>query len=147
MWQIIAEMHPYVSLFLFTLVDVLGFSIILPLFPYLTKNIMSPVEVGFLQSSNALAQLVATPLIGALSDKWVPEQETQPSILSIEFHWKLLKILIFEALTLLDMDADLYCLFQSFQHLFHFWFLPMLRRNFGFSSLVFWMDWLVEISL
>lgn len=109
-------MHPYVSLFLFTLVDVLGFSIILPLFPYLTKNIMSPVEVGFLQSSNALAQLVATPLIGALSDKWVPEQETQSSILSIEFHWKLSKILIFEALTLLDMDADLYCLFQSFQH-------------------------------
>lgn len=62
-------MRVYISLFFFTLVEVLGFSIILPLFPYLTKNIMSPVEVGFLQSSNALAQLAATPIIGALSDK------------------------------------------------------------------------------
>jgi len=64
------KVSPLVSLFLFTLVDVLGFSIILPLFPYLTKNIMTPTEVGFLQSSNALAQLVATPIIGALSDMY-----------------------------------------------------------------------------
>lgn len=64
-------MHPYVSLFLFTLIDVLGFSIVLPLFPFLAKNFnMTPVEVGLLQSSNALAQLVATPVIGALSDKY-----------------------------------------------------------------------------
>jgi MFS family permease len=65
-------MHPYVSLFLFTLIDVLGFSIVLPLFPFLATNFdMSPVEVGLLQSSNAFAQLVATPIIGALSDKYV----------------------------------------------------------------------------
>jgi DHA1 family tetracycline resistance protein-like MFS transporter len=64
-------MHPYYSLFLFTLIDVWGFSIVLPLFPFLAKNFnMTPVEVGLLQSSNALAQLVATPVIGALSDKY-----------------------------------------------------------------------------
>eukprot|EP01120_Amphizonella_sp_Union-15-10_P014102 TRINITY_DN6727_c0_g1_i1.p1 TRINITY_DN6727_c0_g1~~TRINITY_DN6727_c0_g1_i1.p1 ORF type:complete len:388 (-),score=25.06 TRINITY_DN6727_c0_g1_i1:91-1254(-) len=57
-------------LFLFVLVDVLGFSLILPLFPYLTKEYgMTPTQIGFLQTSNALAQLFAVPVIGSLSDR------------------------------------------------------------------------------
>jgi len=44
-------------LLLFVFVDVLGFSIVLPLFPYLTAVVkMDPLEVGLLQSSNALGK-------------------------------------------------------------------------------------------
>jgi len=51
-------MSPLVSLFLFVLVDILGFSIVLPLFPYLSKEYgMSPTEIGLLQTSNAIAQV------------------------------------------------------------------------------------------
>jgi len=52
-------------------VDVLGFSIVLPLLPYLSTHYgMTPLLVGLLQSSNALSQLVAVPVIGTFSDKW-----------------------------------------------------------------------------
>jgi DHA1 family tetracycline resistance protein-like MFS transporter len=64
-------MNPLVSLFLFVLVDILGFSIVLPLFPYLSKQYgMTPTQIGLLQTSNALAQLFAVPIIGILSDKY-----------------------------------------------------------------------------
>mmetsp|Transcript_21430 Transcript_21430/g.23933 ORF Transcript_21430/g.23933 Transcript_21430/m.23933 type:complete len:212 (-) Transcript_21430:12-647(-) len=64
-------MSPWPLLLLFVLVDVLGFSLVLPLFPYFTKELgMSPTMVGLLQASNALAQLFAVPVIGALSDKF-----------------------------------------------------------------------------
>lgn len=72
--RIMAKVHGNLSinlcLFFFTLVEVLGFTIILPLFPYLTKDIMSPVEVGYLSASNALCQMIATPIMGSLSDKY-----------------------------------------------------------------------------
>ena len=59
------------SLFLFVLVDILGFSIVLPLMPYLSSQFsLSATSVGLLQSSNALAQLVAVPFIGSLSDQY-----------------------------------------------------------------------------
>eukprot|EP01125_Pyxidicula_operculata_P014211 TRINITY_DN4730_c0_g1_i1.p1 TRINITY_DN4730_c0_g1~~TRINITY_DN4730_c0_g1_i1.p1 ORF type:complete len:449 (-),score=71.94 TRINITY_DN4730_c0_g1_i1:74-1420(-) len=65
------RMEPLPILFLFVLVDVLGFSIVLPLLPYLTEQYgMSATTVGLLQASNALAQLVAVPIIGGLSDQW-----------------------------------------------------------------------------
>jgi DHA1 family tetracycline resistance protein-like MFS transporter len=55
--------------FLFVFVDILGFSIVLPLFPYWrTLFGASPVAVGLLGTANALAQLVAAPVIGVLSD-------------------------------------------------------------------------------
>jgi DHA1 family tetracycline resistance protein-like MFS transporter len=64
-------MSPLVSLFLFVLVDILGFSIVLPLFPYLSKEYgLNPTEIGLLQTSNAIAQLIAVPFIGILSDKY-----------------------------------------------------------------------------
>jgi len=49
----------------------LGFSLVLPLMPSLIRQLqMTPTEIGFLQSSNAIAQLFAVPFIGALSDKY-----------------------------------------------------------------------------
>ena len=64
-------MSPFVSLFLFVLIDVLGFSLVLPLFPYLRKDFsMSYTTLGYLQASNAVAQLFAVPVIGSFSDKF-----------------------------------------------------------------------------
>lgn len=64
-------MSPLFSLFLFVLVDVLGFSLVLPLFPYMRREFsMSYTELGWLQASNAIAQLISVPIIGSLSDKY-----------------------------------------------------------------------------
>ena len=50
---------------LFVFVDILGFSIILPLLPYYCDIFhASPSAIGCLMSSNALAQLVAAPVLG-----------------------------------------------------------------------------------
>lgn len=63
-------MSPTFILFLFVLIDVLGFSLVLPLFPYLRKEFgMSYTTLGYLQASNAVAQLLCVPIIGSLSDK------------------------------------------------------------------------------
>eukprot|EP01122_Echinamoeba_exundans_P017681 TRINITY_DN956_c0_g1_i1.p1 TRINITY_DN956_c0_g1~~TRINITY_DN956_c0_g1_i1.p1 ORF type:complete len:399 (+),score=40.35 TRINITY_DN956_c0_g1_i1:1217-2413(+) len=64
-------MSPLISLFLFVLIDILGFSLVLPLFPYYTTEYgMSPIEIGLLQTSNAAAQFLAVPVLGSLSDKY-----------------------------------------------------------------------------
>lgn len=64
-------MSPLFSLFLFALIDILGFSLVLPLFPYFTNHYgMTPLEIGLLQTSNAAAQFIAVPIIGSLSDKY-----------------------------------------------------------------------------
>lgn len=50
---------------LFVFLDILGFSIILPLLPYYCDVYnATPWEIGCLMSSNALAQLVAAPMLG-----------------------------------------------------------------------------------
>ena len=65
------KIPPIYSLFLFVIIDVLGFSLVLPLFPYLRKEFqMSYNQLGYLQASNAIAQLLFVPVIGALSDKY-----------------------------------------------------------------------------
>lgn len=65
------KIPPIYSLFLFVIVDVLGFSLVLPLFPYLRRDFgMTYNQLGYLQASNALSQLIAVPIIGALSDKY-----------------------------------------------------------------------------
>jgi DHA1 family tetracycline resistance protein-like MFS transporter len=51
-------------------VDLLGFSLILPLLPYYAETFgASPTQVGFLVASYALAQLVGAPILGAFSDR------------------------------------------------------------------------------
>eukprot|EP01129_Flabellula_baltica_P014451 TRINITY_DN6913_c0_g1_i1.p1 TRINITY_DN6913_c0_g1~~TRINITY_DN6913_c0_g1_i1.p1 ORF type:complete len:391 (+),score=42.56 TRINITY_DN6913_c0_g1_i1:107-1279(+) len=56
---------------LFVIIDVLGFSLILPLLPYLTKQFaINAFYVGILQSCNSVAQLISVPFIGSISDNY-----------------------------------------------------------------------------
>ena len=55
----------------FVFVDLLGYSLILPLLPYYAGTFGATLTlVGLLGTSNALAQLVAAPFIGRLSDRY-----------------------------------------------------------------------------
>ncbi|MGD1991704.1 MAG: MFS transporter [Anaerolineae bacterium] len=54
----------------FVFVDLLGYSLFLPLLPYYAETLgATPSLVGFLVASNALAQLLAAPVVGRLSDR------------------------------------------------------------------------------
>ncbi|HQY94066.1 MFS transporter [Caldilinea sp.] len=58
------------TIFLIVFVDLLGFSLILPLLPYYAEQYgASEVTVGLLTASYAAAQLVGAPLLGRLSDQ------------------------------------------------------------------------------
>lgn len=58
-------------LFLFVFVDVLGFSLILPLLPYYAATFGATAEVvGLLLGANALTQLMGAPILGRLSDRY-----------------------------------------------------------------------------
>jgi len=58
-------------LFIFVFVDVLGFSLILPLLPYYAATFGATAEVvGLLLGVNALTQLLGAPVIGRLSDRF-----------------------------------------------------------------------------
>lgn len=57
-------------IFAVVLVDMLSFSIVLPLLPYLAKSIgASATQIGLLTAMYPLAQMVAAPLLGRLSDR------------------------------------------------------------------------------
>jgi MFS transporter, DHA1 family, tetracycline resistance protein len=63
--------NPLPILFAFVIVDLLGFSLILPLLPYFAKTFSaSAFVIGLLGTANALAQVVAAPLIGRFSDRF-----------------------------------------------------------------------------
>jgi DHA1 family tetracycline resistance protein-like MFS transporter len=63
--------RPLLVIFLTILVNLIGFGIIIPLLPfYATTFGASPLVVGLLFASFSLAQLFASPLLGAWSDKW-----------------------------------------------------------------------------
>ncbi len=52
-------------------VDLLGFSLILPLLPFYAETFgASPTMVGFLVASYAVAQLFGAPILGGLSDRY-----------------------------------------------------------------------------
>jgi len=58
-------------LFAFVFVDLLGYSLILPLLPYYAETFgAGAVLVGLLTTSNALAKFIASPFIGRLSDRY-----------------------------------------------------------------------------
>jgi DHA1 family tetracycline resistance protein-like MFS transporter len=60
-----------VLIFGFVLIDLLGYSLILPLLPYYAEAYGATVAlVGLLGTSNALAQLIASPFIGRFSDRF-----------------------------------------------------------------------------
>jgi MFS transporter, DHA1 family, tetracycline resistance protein len=55
----------------FVFLDLLGYSLILPLLPYYAENFGATVFlVGMLGTVNALGQLIAAPIIGRLSDRY-----------------------------------------------------------------------------
>lgn len=62
---------PLFAIFLIVAVDVLGFTMILPLLPfYAQKYGASPFVVGVLATTFAVCQLVSGPFLGRLSDKY-----------------------------------------------------------------------------
>lgn len=61
---------PLIPIFLIVFVGLLGFGIILPLLPLYAEQFgASPFTVGVLLASYSLMQLLATPYLGALSDR------------------------------------------------------------------------------
>lgn len=59
------------SIFLVVFIDLLGFSLILPLLPYLAKTYQaSDFQVGLLVAVYAGASLIGAPLLGRLSDRY-----------------------------------------------------------------------------
>ncbi|MEY4168445.1 MAG: MFS transporter [Blastocatellia bacterium] len=61
----------FVPIFIVVFVDLLGFSIILPLLPYYAGEFgASPPLIGFLISSYSICQFVAAPILGDLSDRF-----------------------------------------------------------------------------
>lgn len=60
-----------VQILIFVFVDVLGFSLILPLLPYYADTYgASATMIGFLLASNAVTQLIGAPVLGRLSDRY-----------------------------------------------------------------------------
>jgi DHA1 family tetracycline resistance protein-like MFS transporter len=58
-------------IFLTIFVNLVGFGIIIPLLPFYAETFgASPFTIGLLFASFSLSQLVASPLLGELSDRW-----------------------------------------------------------------------------
>jgi DHA1 family tetracycline resistance protein-like MFS transporter len=63
--------RPLLIIFLTILVNLIGFGIIIPLLPFYAETFgASPLTIGLLFASFSLAQLFASPVLGAWSDKW-----------------------------------------------------------------------------
>ena len=63
--------RPLLVIFLTIFVNLVGFGIIIPLLPFYAGTFgASPIVIGLLFASFSLAQLIASPLLGELSDRW-----------------------------------------------------------------------------
>ena len=63
--------RPLLIIFLTILVNLIGFGIIIPLLPFYAQTFgASPLTIGLLFASFSMAQLFASPVLGAWSDKW-----------------------------------------------------------------------------
>ncbi len=61
---------PLLPIFLIVVVDVLGFTIILPLLPFYSERLgATPAIVGALVSTYAICQLISGPILGQVSDR------------------------------------------------------------------------------
>jgi DHA1 family tetracycline resistance protein-like MFS transporter len=62
---------PLPILFVYVIVELLGYSLILPLLPYYARTFGgTPLLIGLLGTSNAVAQIIGAPFIGRLSDRF-----------------------------------------------------------------------------
>lgn len=62
---------PLLPIFLIVAVDILGYTIILPLLPFYAERMGgTPAIIGLLVATYAVCQLVAGPILGRLSDQW-----------------------------------------------------------------------------
>jgi multidrug resistance protein len=63
--------RPLIVIFLTVFVNLVGFGIIIPLLPFYAQTFgASPLIIGLLFASFSLSQLLATPALGVLSDRW-----------------------------------------------------------------------------
>jgi DHA1 family tetracycline resistance protein-like MFS transporter len=63
--------RPLFIIFLTIFVNLVGFGIIIPLLPFYAQTFgASPLVIGLLFASFSLSQLVASPFLGHLSDRW-----------------------------------------------------------------------------
>ncbi|MCM3880207.1 MAG: MFS transporter [Vicinamibacterales bacterium] len=63
--------RPLLVIFLTVFVNLVGFGIIIPLLPFYAQTFgASPLVIGLLFASFSLAQLIATPALGVMSDRW-----------------------------------------------------------------------------
>jgi MFS transporter, DHA1 family, tetracycline resistance protein len=63
--------RPLLVIFLTVFVNLVGFGIIIPLLPFYAETFgASPVVIGLLFAAFSLAQLIAAPVLGALSDRF-----------------------------------------------------------------------------
>jgi DHA1 family tetracycline resistance protein-like MFS transporter len=63
--------RPLPIIFLTIFVNLVGFGIIIPLLPFYAQTFgASPLVIGLLFASFSLSQLVASPILGDLSDRW-----------------------------------------------------------------------------
>ena len=63
--------RPLLVIFLTIFVNLVGFGIIIPLLPFYAETFgASPLVIGILFASFSLSQLIASPLLGDLSDRW-----------------------------------------------------------------------------
>src|SRR5262245_17344514 len=61
---------PLLPIFLIVLVDIMGYTIILPLLPFYSEKLgATPAVVGLLVTTYAACQLVAGPVLGQISDR------------------------------------------------------------------------------
>jgi DHA1 family tetracycline resistance protein-like MFS transporter len=59
------------TIFLIVFIDLLGFGIILPLLPYIAeKYSANPFQIGMLTATYSFFQLIASPILGRLSDRY-----------------------------------------------------------------------------
>lgn len=65
------QRSPLLSIFLIVLVDILGYTILIPLLPFYAERYgATPFQIGLLLASYGICQMIAGPILGSLSDRF-----------------------------------------------------------------------------
>ena len=69
--ELFQRTRPLLVIFLTIFVNLVGFGIIIPLLPFYAQTFgASPLVIGLLFASFSVAQLIASPVLGELSDRY-----------------------------------------------------------------------------